>query len=576
MRGKIFLITLLCTALLIALAAALFNAPVPKPAVTGRLPQMDPRRAYENIENFVTRFPQRSIYHPQNREAALWLEDQLKQLGLHTVTQEFNSWAGDRLAEGLLNVYGMSIGSKYPAEIILVTTHLDIPEFVYQGAADAGSDAGIILELARVFSRENHARTIIYLFTNNEEYGMQGAVTFVEQFQGIGRVRAVLAMDYMNMGELDYILVRFTGLQKGFTPLWLREMAVAAASQEGPVRSIDPFMEWVERAVTIASTDTGVFLRAGIPAVNLTSRAIDLDWQRRIYHSTADTFDKIELDTVAAYGRTAEKILRSMDEMETIPAGGMTYFKYSPARYLPGWTVTMMQLLLFAPLGAVVAADRRRQAGRLGRGFRRSGLKALFLFLSGATGYLVLRLLPGTNLMVRYPLYPATQKDPVLYNPQYLPALLVLAAMLVIGLLLLKGVYPRLARSPERYSAAEGEAARWWILLLLGLLALTVWAEGSGFAAAIFFLLPAYLWPWVKPAAGVPRRLFNLLLALAGGTIFFVFISIFAATYQIGVMWWYIMLASAFGLFSPKVVLVFLASTALLIATADLGLRRSA
>lgn len=572
MRIKVFFTALTAVVILAAASILWLSKPVPEPVVSTVSPRMDPERAFANTRALCENYPMRSIVHPDNKRAAAWLQEELALLGLETGTQEFASWKGEILAESLLNVYGISRGAEKPDEIIVITSHLDIPEFVYQGAADAGADVGIILELARVFSREEHARTIVFLFTNNEEYGMQGACTFVNEFAEMDSVVAVLAMDYMNMGEMDHIFVRFAGLQKGYTPLWLRELTVAAAAVEGPVRSTDPFMEWVDRAVTIASTDTGMFLRAGYPAVNINTRAVDIEWQREIYHSREDTIEKLELATFAVYGYTAERILRSLDEMPVVPEEGMTYFKYN-GRYLPGWVITALHLLLFVPFFAVLAVDFRQAGFAAGDLGRRDVLRVLFIFLAGAAGYILLKILPATPLMIRFPLYPATQKDTVLYHPQYLPVLLVLAAAVITGLILFKVVMPRVAPAGIG-NVSDGAAGHRMMLFLLAILILAVWAEGSGFAAAIFFVLPAYLWPWVKPSAGLSRRLFNLLLVLVSGTVFFVFIYIFATTYQVGVMWWYILLAAAFGLFSPKVVLVFLTSAALLSVMGGIATRR--
>ncbi|MEW5785192.1 MAG: M20/M25/M40 family metallo-hydrolase [Bacillota bacterium] len=565
------MIALTAVGLIAAAAVTWLSRPVTQPYLSATLLQFETERAYANIEELCLSYPERSIFHPDNREAAAWLKNRLAALGLETGTQEFNSWAGDKPAENLLNVYGISRGTVKPEEMIVITSHFDIPAFVYQGAADAGSDIGIILELARIFASEEHNRTILFLFTNNEEYGMQGARNFIEQFADMEQVKAVLSMDYMNMGEMNYILARFMGLQKGYTPLWLRELTLAAAGAESPVRSTDPFMEWVDRSVTIASTDAGMFLRAGYPTVNITTRAIDLERQRLLYHSREDTVEKLEPATITAYGRAAERILRGLDEIPVLPAGEMSYFKYGH-QYLPGWVITFLQLLLFAPFFAVLAVDFRLAAPAALGASRREIVRAGLLFAAGTAGYLLLRLLPLTGAMVRYPLYPATQKDPVLYHPQYLPAVLVLLTVLLTGLVLFKVVYPRLTAMPQNQEAAE--AGRRWVLLLLAVLVLVIWAEGSGFAAVTFFLLPAYLWIWIKPASRLPRRILNLALAVLGGAVFFAFIYIFTTTYQIGVTWWYILLAAACGLFSYKVVLVFLAAAALLITMSGIAARR--
>ncbi len=572
MRGKVFILTLLVVLGLIFGGGYFLSEPVPEPPVYEEELAIDHERAYENIRYLCENFPNRDIFSEDNRLAVAWLKERLNALGLETGTMEFDAWAGEEKVEGLENVYGISRGTAHPEEIIIVTSHVDIPEFVYQGAADAGSDVGIILELARVFSEEEHARTLLFLFTNNEEYGMWGAYHFAREYEDIDKVVAVLGMDYMNMGEYGYTRVRFEGMQKGYTPLWLRELAVSSAEKEGTVRHVDPLMEWVERAVTIASQDVGMFLSAGVPAVNICSRAVDEEWQMEIYHTEEDTMEHIRLDTVEIYGNTAERILRSLDNAPEVQAGEMNYFKYND-RYLPGWVINTIQIMLFFPFFLLLGMEiRRGYTANLSRALRRDGSRFLFILLSGLAGYFLLRFLPTTDLMVRYELYPATQKDPVLYEPQYIPVILVLVVILVVGFLLFRLVRPGFMRRDEgEFSGEMMESGRWLLLFILAIVIIITWLEGSGFAAAIFFLLPAYLWPWIKPARSVPRRILNVILLLTGCAVFFAFVYIFATTYQVGVMWWYILLGAAFGLLSWKAVFVFLWGVSLLLAMLPLA-----
>lgn len=574
-RKSLFLIALLIVILLVAAGIGLLSKPVLRAELYEGPLKLDADRAYENIRELCEGFPRRSIFREDNRLAAEWLQERLWELDMEIGILEFDSWVENTRITGMKNIYGISRGSVYPDEIIIVTSHYDIPDFVYQGAADAGSDVGIIMELARLFSGEKHRRTMMFLLTNNEEYALQGAYNFVQRYADIDKVVAVLAMDYMNMGEYDYTLVRFEGTATGYTPLWLREIAVEAAARSGAVEYADPFMEWVQRAVTIASTDTGMFLAAGIPAVNITTRATDLEWQRMIYHSEEDTMEHIRPETVAIYGQTAELILRSLDEMQAIPSESMLYYKYN-GRYLPGWLINALQLLVFMPLFLILAFDFGKVKNNLQRVLRKSGLRTLFLFISGFAGYLVLLVLPLTELMVRYELYPATQKDPVLYNPQYIPVGIFLFTMVATGVIIFKLLKPRLylsANNDENDKKDIFMASRWLMLCLLAVLILVTWAEGSGFAGTIFLFLPAYLWPWiVYPSSGV-KKVLNLFLLIAGSAVFLVFIYIFATTYQVGVIWWYMLLAAAFGMFSIKAVTVFLWAVSLLLAMFPVALR---
>jgi len=564
-RAKAFIISLLTVILLVFIGIVFFSKPIPEPPIYEGEPVMDHRRAYENIRELCESFPRRSIFHKDNRLAVKWLRMRLSELGLETGVHSFDSWSADEKVEGLENVYGISRGTTRPDEIIIVNSHLDIPEFVYQGAADAGSDVGIILELARVFSMEDHNRTFMFLFTNNEEYGMRGAYNFINDYEDIDQVAAVLVMDYMNMGDYGHTMLRFEGMQKGYTPLWLRELTATAAAREGNVRQAGPLMEWVQRSVTIATTDVGMFLSAGVPAVNIRTLAVDEKWQHEIYHTEKDTMEHIRLDTVELYGNTTERILRSLDTAPQIPPGEMNYFKYND-RYLPGWLINTIQIVLFFPFFLLLGIDLRQgYADNLGLALRRVGLSFLFIFLSGMTGYLLLRFLPFTDLMYRNELVPSTPKDPILYAPQYVPVMLVIAAIVITAVILFKIVLPRISRLNEaEVSDGVYNSSHWLLMFLLAVIIIITWVEGSGFAAVAFLPL-AWLWPWIISPAKLSRRILNIFLLLAWCPFFIAVVHVFAS-WDIGVMWWIFILSVASGLFSYKAVFVFLWAASLLLA----------
>jgi hypothetical protein len=566
MKGRAWLATMAVTAALVLGLGWTLSRPVPAVPVYGGELEFQASQAMLNLTELVTRFPRRDYAHPGRRQAADWLAGELGQNGLQVFTQDFSEVIAGQRIEGLQNVFAVLPG-RIP-KAILVVAHYDIPPYVRQGAADNASGVATLLELARVFSRTTPRWTMIFLASDSEEYGaMWGSYRFLAESGWGDRLVAVVSLDYANMGPMKGIKLRCMGIQQGYTPLWLREMTRAAIAQETEAFDVPPVMEWVERAVAVAPTEHGVYLAAGIPAVDLWGVPQDQAAQARYYHTAADTLEKIHPDTIRRYGRAAERLLRALQNLEAQPSGEQRYFKLG-RRYLPGWAVLLLQYLALLPL-LLGTLRAWRIAGGDQAGEVRAELRHLVaLFLAGTLGYLVLWLSPETGLMIKYELYPATQKDPALNHPEVWPVLLVVLA-LVGGYLLLR----RVLRVKEEVSPEVRRAVALSGLLLLAALAIPL---NGGFAVLAFLAPAIYLWPLVRRPKNRAGWLRNLVLAFSALTVFIAFVVLFSRLYFIGQVWWYILMAAAYGLFRARAVLAFLLATALVVrftsaAIADQG-----
>ncbi|MFZ5827477.1 MAG: M28 family metallopeptidase [Bacillota bacterium] len=559
MRTRSFLLSVLVSALLIAATAlAGLRQVEPQPVSQASL-RFDAARAMALTGELATRFPFRNDLHPDRERAARWIRGQFREIGLEPRTQTFSEVIQSRKVEGLENIYVMLPGAS--DEIVVVLAHYDIPLFVEQGAADDASGVAVVLELARIFSQEKPGRTLLLMATDSEEYGaMWGTIQFLRQFPQKEKIVAALTLDFLNMGEQEGIMLRNMGLQRGYAPPWLRDLAMASIRPETKPVESDTLFEWVERSVTIPPTEHGIFLAQGIPAVDLWGIPVDREAQAALYHTANDKIEHLSEAAMANYGRAAERLVRSLAELDAIPQQSGWYLGLAGGRYLAGWSVALIQLWLFLPLIVAVARgwQERRRLAALSRADLRERYGAvakrlLGLWLPLLAGFALLKLLPEVGLMVKYELYPATQKDPVLDNPQWLPVLLVVATVL-LGLWVI-GRESDWLRGPE----SGWEERRLGLLTALLGLILVVWAFGAGFAAVSFLTLPAYLWLGIRPGA----RWRSVLLWVLSTAIFVTFILLFSLLYKIGVVWWYLLMGASYGLFSVKAVLGFLVGLAL-------------
>jgi len=529
-------------------------------------------RALARAAEFAVAFPHRADGHPDREAAARWLADQFVALGYSPQLQGYGAWIEGVFHGDLANVWAVRPGRSL--ETVAVFAHYDIPPFAVQGAADDASGVGTILELARVFAAEEPERTILFILTDTEEYGMAGARAFLSRRPYLGPIVAGVGLDFAHPGEPAAIGVGFNGTHKGYTPPWLRSVGVRAAGRFAEVSAPATLEEWIERSVAVSAQDAGMFLRRAVPVLNLQVLPADPAAAAAVYHTPYDTAGLLEAEAFDMWGRTAELIVRTVSDTPDLPGGpaaSMVHFGLSvdgsAAEYLPAWALRTVEFLLLTPLWVSVGVGwyRRRRILRPVVGiFLAQARRVLALAGCLALGLGALKLMRLVGILARYELYPATSKDPYLYHPAVAPialALLVAAGAFYLVKRFTGWLAPPLAADwLERHHAVTS---------LLAVLALMVWLEGAGCAAVTFFVLPACLWiilPEPPPGAGragpVVRGLAGALVA-ASTAVFISLIVVFGTRYPVGPLWWYLPLAATHGLISQKASLVFAVAAAL-------------
>ncbi len=560
---------LISAAVGLGLAGVLYNSSIataPQADLTATPLKFSGGRALAVTSEFATTFPKRDAGNPEKAQAAQWLVDHFVELGYDPQVQSFGAWIKGAYYPDLATVWAVRRGRI--SETVVICGHYDLPPFVEQGAADDASAVGAIFELASILAGEAPQRSIVFVLFDGSEYGLTGAGFFTRRQPFPGPIVAAVGLDFLNTGEAAGVSVECLGTGKGYTPVWLRSLAQESATVEaGKAFSPGSLTEWLERSVAVAPTDTGMFLRHRIPAVNLAGMPVDPAAERAIYHTRDDLVSNLTADSFQKWGRTAERLVRTVDEMETVPRGpanSSVYLGLDGRRYVPGWAVRAIQLLVFAPLWGVVGL------GWLWR--RRTFAPAFSILVAEArrvvtvagcllVGLLALKTMAAFGLLARYDTYPATPRDPFLYHPAVLP--LIVAVALAGGAVYLVWRYtrwlapPPAADWPERYHA---------FTTLLALVVLLVWLEGAGYAAVTFLIPPAYLWLFLAEPSGRAAPVTGglcVLLVLAGTAAFVAFLALFGQVYVTGPAWWYTILAATYGLFGLKASLIFLVTAAL-------------
>lgn len=506
--------------IVLALAAMLLAAcsPVAAPAVEfdpGEL-RFSGAQAFQFEEEFVTRFTNRHSGAPNNRAAAEFLFEHFSGLGLDCEMQEWMLVNYSQPTD-FQNVACMLPG-RSPQQILIVAHH-DQASTTVQGADNDGSGIAILVQLAEIFAAEGEpAYTLTFVSTDGEEYGMLGTRHYMATHPDAEEILAGFSMDNLGHGYYDAMNMELIGQYRNYGPTWLAlALREAAAAVPGgwAVNLRSPVNQVLDQAGPISFMDQGPLIAAGVPAVGLTAHVppqyAELHFQ--LWHDPGDTMEHQSAESLGQAGRVAEAFTRQLLSMEEFPRelGPYMYFDYNRTvlRGAPLW-------LIFVAFTAVYFAGSARTLRapwqeRLA-GWRHALPHLLSLWLPLLGAIVMTYLFVEIGAMDQYAVYPATSKDPLIYNPRW-PAmigfLLSLAAFLYLG--------RRLAARSLGVEPPAFNEVRSLALLVIGLGGLYVlWAN----AFSLLFMLPTLFWLLIRGRGG-PGRALDILLFILGGLVFY-------------------------------------------------------
>lgn len=549
---------LLISIVLAILLAGLILQSAPKQADTIATPDVeldfDPDSAYELTKELVAAHPERAMGTENAQNAADWIADKMKQLKLQTEIQEFSAWIHGVPTRGR-NVIGIDAGSQDRAIILLA--HYDIPFHVREGAMDDASGVGVLLELARVFSRKNQEKTLVFVASDGEEWGMLGARHFLDSYQTPNRIFSAISLDYVRVEDPEKIYLRGEGQFRGYAPQWLWVLSADCVRKAGGTpMPPHPLMHYVNRAVDICSTDQGLFVSAGIPAINLGGNKSDSPLARKIYHTQMDTSENLSPELFSVYGKVAELLVQSLDALNYQPKIEGYYLPLQGKSYLGRYFLLALQMFIFFPLflATLFQYYNIRPRNDFVIAVLLEALNFGLFLLPWLLSVVVLHLLVRMNYIPRFELYPATPLDPFLYNPLWLPIAITAAVFIVswVSVALVRQFVPIFKRPDFSVTKAVGLD----VLLTASAFAFIL----NGFAAT-FFLAPAALsWIWVERGRNAFRFSLNPLLIMAGTIPFILLLISFSSSLHLGwFVLWYIFLGIAYNFFSPAAVFIAIA-----------------
>ena len=148
----------------------------------------------QTLQDFETRF----CRHPHIFVARDWIKNQFDALDLNVTLHNFPYFDND-------NDIAIQYGTEFPNEYVVCGAHYDsystqIPD-VAPGADDNASGTAGILEIAKILSKYDFKRSIIYCAFSAEELGLIGSGYYAEQCAS----QNMNIVAYFNMDMIGYL-----------------------------------------------------------------------------------------------------------------------------------------------------------------------------------------------------------------------------------------------------------------------------------------------------------------------------------------------------------------------------------
>jgi len=535
--------------LVVAVAVAIFLLQ----ATVARSPRMvvvsDPARFDAPAALYDTRlladsFQNRVTGTAAGRVAAAWLVSRFDQLGLAASEQHFPLVLRGEAREGR-NIIARSGGRERGAIVLLA--HYDGPTTSSQSAAASASGAGTLLELARILESRTHRHPFVYVAVDAGTWGQIGTAHVVDALGGADSVLAAISIDHVANGASAGVMISGVGQGPGYAPLWLRAAAADAYARDGtPVQDVGPLQEWYLRTIRLSEEDQGPLVARGIPAINVGTKPANPGYARFLYHTPGDRVETLDPAAFRQLGAGIERLVLSLDRDQRL-RGSFVYLRVGGDRLIRGAAIVVAAILLFLPLlfttWEAIGAARVEPVARTS--LRAEAAIAIGWWAIAGLGWVALQGLAASGLLPRFERYPATERDPFLYDAQWLPILAWVGAMVAVAYLL-----SRLRRRLQLTASHPfaGRAVALATLVVLVAIALVV----NPFAAVWLLMLPAWLWPWIGPTRRAMPGAAGALLVLLSAAPALVIAFLVGQHYELGVRTgWYLFLQSAYGAWSP-------------------------
>jgi hypothetical protein len=272
---------------------------------------------------------------PRTRAAAEYVASQLRDVGIGEVqVQDFE-------ATGRQGANVVAALRAPGSEFVVVATHHDTSP-ASPGAHESGGGPGLLIELARVFSRDaNRPRTLVFASFDGGSPGSESGLGATAYLATLGPqakdLVAVVALGGIGWKGGSPVVQTFGRAQKwpkgpyAICPAWLARVTLAGAARcDAPLAMGDPSWSWLYQPAvrTFRGPRSGgedaAFGAAGFPTLLIDDSPASAPFPWR--GLAADDADKLDIDALARAGQSALCALRAIMEAPRGPAAEPAWF----------------------------------------------------------------------------------------------------------------------------------------------------------------------------------------------------------------------------------------------------------
>lgn len=330
------------------------------PLLIGAAPAPSPkalRATVEALVGFGTRHTLSSATDPKRGIGAArnWMTAEFAKLGL-VVERPSQRFEGPRAPQGVIveNVLGIQRGTGDPNHIVIVAGHIDsrVTDPMdwasdAPGANDDASGVALVLEAARILSKERFAATIVYAALSGEEQGLWGGKLLAEGARARGwRVAATLNNDIVgnSVGQdgrvvADRVRVFSEGIGAADDAAAVKLKRASGGEDDGPSRALAKGVARLASEGKLIAVmpvrrpdrfgrggDHTPMLEAGFPAVRFTVGVENYDAQHQDLRSEGgrafgDTVERMDFAYLAKVTALNVAALRQFAAAPLAPTG---------------------------------------------------------------------------------------------------------------------------------------------------------------------------------------------------------------------------------------------------------------
>ncbi len=272
-------------------------------------------KAYEHVKYLVQIIGPRPAGSKSELKAAQYIDYVLRQNGWKVRDQPFSKVvvrqaSVSQKVQQVELINSQNIIAELPGtrpDTIIIAAHYDTATFNAPGAVDNASGVGVLLELARILSKEPHEDTYQLIFFGAEEYGLVGSQFYTSQAD-LSAVRWMLNVDMVGSSmEIDVAGKRST------PPELIKQVTALAAESRIPFHLSRDFMVMTRESSHGGTSDYSPFLDQGIPALGLGIYGRPEGY----FHRPEDSLERVSLEEVQKVGDFSHRLLTNV-KMETM------------------------------------------------------------------------------------------------------------------------------------------------------------------------------------------------------------------------------------------------------------------